>query len=414
MIKDRFLFNRFKALVLCLLLALANPSFAFWKLGKNKADDAHLLVEQELIQKGYIDEQLEKEFSYRPVTTRKLIEPKIKASIQYEVEKGYKIPLRVTFMPSKYPWLERDDKGHIKPPEVASVIVTQNIEDVILEGGIDNQKLMIPKGSKFHARVKEVVKNKSFLRDGYVVLEFFKLEVPGGAVPIEANSDTKDRSIKNKLRKAGKVSAYTAGGAIAGPIITYIILSKASLFGLAVASNPYVIGGSAAVGGAIGFAIGISRKGKFNTIVPGAELNLNLGNTWVLQLSESIAKINEKNASKLAQIQKAKKRYPVDLEVLSVKKIKSVFGGGGLAVKFQYKNKTREQLRFTSFKLYDSMGKEYDVEPKNINDDIIGTVPKEGEITLHFGVDFPKAIHTLKILRPFNRKVMANAEVILL
>lgn len=412
MFTNKYQFKKLIAIALCIFITLNSPVQAFWKFGRNKSDDAHLLVEQELAKKGYINEELEKEFLVRPITTRKLLEPKIKAGIQYEMEKGYKIPLRVTFMPSKYPWLERDEEGHIKTPDVSSVIVTQNIEDVYLEGGIDNHQLMIPKGSKFHARVKEVVKSKRFLRDGYVVLEFFKLEVPGGAIPVEMTSDTKDRSLKNKFKKAGKVTAYTAGGAIAGPLITYLILGKAGLFGLSLASNPYVLGGSAAAGGAIGFAIGVSRKGKFNRIVPGAELNLNLANTWVVQISEALANANEKNSNKLAKALQPKKRSLVDLEILSVKKIKSVFGGGGLAVEFKYRNNTREQLRYTSFKLYDSMGKEYDVEPKSIKDDIIGTVPKEGEMTLHFGVDFPKAIHTLKILKPFNYKEMARAEVI--
>lgn len=339
----------------------------------------------------------------------------LKTGIQYDLLKGQEINLRVSQIPSPYPWVDRDIEGKVIPPEIGDVIVSEIAEDIDL-----GTSRRLPAGTKLYARVKDLVEPKRFQRDGHIVLEFFKLESKNFIVNFSDKASAKvsterEPSIMSKLKKSATIGAYTFGGALAGPLLTYQISGP---FAGSLLTNPYVVGGAAGAGAAVGLASGIFKKGKLYSLEPGTELDLKLDNNWALALADPrMDKDFKRPMTKLkaASIDpnfRSKSQGDFDLEVLEIKKSRNSFGQKCLAVKLKYENFSRVELRSSSFQLIDSMGKEYYPTAKNFNDSF-GAFPKKKEITLLFDVEFPKAPHLLKVVELFGRRVLASQKIVL-
>ena len=216
---------------------------------------------------------------------------KVKLGASYEVKKKQVINLRVTQVPKKYPWIEKDLDYKTINPEFNSVIVAENVEALELTDEFGD-KYTIPKGSKFFAKVTGLVPAKSFWRKEKVRLDFYALAVSDGkfdeyfeetsfqnyngknsvqpldtSASIQFDNDLKfdsrkDENLKDVLSNIGKLGGYTLGGAIAGPIMLFSISSVlGAVTTVSAFSNPYVVGGAAAIGGAVGLAAGIMRNG---------------------------------------------------------------------------------------------------------------------------------------------------------
>lgn len=328
--------------------------------------------------------------------------PIYKAGLQYEIPKTQQISLRITQIPTKYPWIERDLDWKVKQPQEGSIIVAENIEDLILKDAY-GENFIIPQGSKFYAKLSDSKQAQSFWRNGKAELDFYKLEINKQSIDLESmvfDSSAKSQLLGNSVRNIARTGAMTIAGAIAAPLIVFKI---SSLVGLGFASNPYMLGGAAAVGAGIGLVYGIKQKGKDFHIEPGVDIKLELKDPWLI--------------SKELEQSPERTKTPINnnfaLRILDIKKSKDEFNDTCLKVSIAYENKTNEMLNYNSFLLTDSMGKEYEPSLTSISGDFDETLPKSGTLNLYFPVDFYKTTHTLQVVRYFDHKVLAQAPIVL-
>jgi hypothetical protein len=362
---------------------------------------------------------------------------KVKLGASYEIKKKQVINLRVTQVPKKYPWIEKELDGKTVNPEFDSVVVAENIEALEIKDEFGD-KYTIPKGSKFFAKVKEIVPAKSFWRKEKVKLDFYALAVSDGsydeyfeetsfqaydgknsvqpldtAAEIQFNDDLKfdsrkDENLGDVLANIGRLGGYTLGGAIAGPIMLFSISSiVGAATTVAAFSNPYVVGGAAAIGGAVGLTAGIIRKGQDLKIEPGQKIKISLDNTW------AITKLLDKELKNKSSLTAEKVNKNFVLDILKVKKARDDFGDTSLKILVYYKNKTQDDITYTSFKLVDSTGKAYEANVDDLSLEFYEGLPKEGTLQISFAVDYPNAPHQLKVFDQSHRYTLAYKEVIL-
>ena len=364
-----------------------------------------------------------------------LAQETIKAGVQYSIPKNQKIELRITKIPKKLPWLERDDEGKVEAPEEDSVIVAQNIEAIEITDEYGTKKI-IPQGTKFYAKVLETSPAKSFWRKGKAKLEFFAIDPYGSEekfepdysmekyngkdlVEVESSAsqiklegelsyNSKGTGLKESLTNLSGTGGYALAGAIAAPFIIFSVTKGlGNLFAFSAITNPYVLGGTAAVGASAGLAYGIMKKGKTINLEPGSELIIELANPWLIV--SALEDAEDKKETTLTQ--NSNKDFL--LEVLEVKKKRDEFDDQCLMVSINYENKTNEELRYSSFQLVDSMGKEYEPSISSFDHNIFGELPRKGNLKLFFNVDFPKTLHQLRALRVYDQKALATVDVVL-
>ncbi len=354
-------------------------------------------------------------FAAEPQATHKL-------GIEYKLEYDQEIPLRVTKVPTEFGIQRKTIDGKSQPLSAGEHVIFENIEDI---NNLEEETL-IPAGSKFLAKVVNVEDAKHFNKDGFVQLEFEKILVKGSVIDLHKNSLTADNlaqreSFKNKASKIGKVAAYTVGGALAVPFIAYKV---AGLFAF---SNPYITGGAAALGAAAGLATGLYSKGKNFNLEPGSEIKIKLNNDWIISqfedehLAEALL-LSQSDESKILEVlNPPKEGYQelnfqiteklLDLRINEVKKASSGFGNKKcMKINLDYQNHSGSDLRYLSFKLVDSMEKDYYPESHSGS---LGELPKAANLDLFYCVDFLKAIHKLEIRSLENYQLLAEERVML-
>jgi hypothetical protein len=354
----------------------------------------------------------------------------IKAGIQYEMPKNQKLELRITQVPKKLPWLERDDAGKVLNPEADSIIVAQNIEDIKLTDQYGSSRTL-PKGTKFYARVIETKPAKSFWRKGSAELRFFAIDSHGNeeiysphysiseyngkdSIQPQQNSNaikfdselsykSQARNFTDNIENISTAAAYTVAGAIAAPLL---IFSASSLLtkitAISAISNPYVLGGVSAIGASAGLAYGIMKKGKEINLEPGSELVISLEDPWLIVQALDESKALDSTPTKNTLF---------DLQIIQVKKIRDDFGDTCLRISISYENKSGLELRYSSFQLIDSMGKEYEPSYSSVSKKIFGELPQKANLDLIFNVDFPKTIHQLRVIRMHDQKAIAVTNI---
>lgn len=336
-----------------------------------------------------------------------------KGTVEYRLEYDQEIALRVTNIPTQYGILSKDLEGRISPLKSGDTLILENIEDIDLGG---NKNFILPSGSRFYARMKDYKKAKSFHRDAYALLEFYQVEInnPQGTdtqiliKPGELTTDNTDinNALSNKAEKITKALGYTMGGALAAPLITYQILGSSLAF-----TNPYVLSGSSSLGAAVGLAYGLSLKGDEFRLVPGSEVKVKLNNNWFLQEISTAAKINNLNSNDNKI--KISKNPDFLLKINEVKRKGSAFNQKCLKINVTYENNTQEELRYVSFKLLDSMNKEYFPESTDSMNEL-SELPNQGNLNLFFCVDFPKAIHYLEVTGLKSYKILSKEKIIVI
>jgi hypothetical protein len=355
------------------------------------------------------------------------VEQSLKAHVEYKLEYDEEIPLRVTQIPTDFGIINKDIEGKLIPLNTDAEVVLENIYDIRLSenSGSDNQqgsisKILLPKGSKFYAKVKSSELAKSFNRDGFVTLEFYKIEVntfnksqsisiPEGIL----NADNMElrESFSNKASKVGKAIGYTLGGALIAPLLSYQIA------GVLAFSNPYVTGGAAATGAAIGLAYGIASKGKNFNLEPGSEIKLKLNNDWLLSELGSESFINTKAQEDITEAITAQPNAQLVkkalLKINKIKKTASNFNQKCLKINLDYENKSTEAIRFLSFRLVDSMNKEYFPDGDSFKGGQLAELPQTGNLNLLYCVDFSKAIYNLELRGVNSYELLATERVVL-
>ena len=358
------------------------------------------------------------------------VERSLKAHIEYKLEYDEEIPLRVTQIPTDFGMINKDIEGKLIPLNTNAEVVLENIYDIRLSenSDSDNQqgsisKILLPKGSKFYAKVKSSELAKSFNRDGFVTLEFYKIEVnissksqsisiPQGV--LNADNIELRESFSNKASKVGKSLGYTLGGALIAPLVSYQIA------GVLAFSNPYITGGAAATGAAIGLAYGIASKGKNFNLEPGSEIKLKLNNDWLLSELDSQSLINSEVQGDIKDITKSSTIEPKNqlakkalLKINKVKKTASNFNQKCLKINLDYENKSTEAIRFLSFRLVDSMNKEYFPDGDSFKGGQLAELPQTGNLDLIYCVDFSKAIYNLELRGVNSYELLATERVVL-
>jgi len=140
-------------------------------------------------------------------------------------------------------------------------------------GDVGKNGVVLPKGTVAHGVITQSGEAKRLGRDGFVTLKFDYLVTPDGRkIPIEGGVSTK----MHPLKQFGKIVAtdvgYTTVGGIAGGWLALNTLGLEA----AIASQGYTVAGGAAIGGTIGLAMSLYRKGKNALIAPGDEIKIRL------------------------------------------------------------------------------------------------------------------------------------------
>lgn len=364
----------------------------------------------------------------------------LKIKLEYSIPKSQKIKLKITEIPKKYPWIERDDDGSTSIPEVDSIIVAENIDDTKIYDDKGNF-FIIPSGTKFYAKLKEVKEPKSFWRKGEVKLDFYQMATGAYTLIGESqmtlenfddkhyiqpktnnnlvsstlnpnalsyDSQKSTNHFKNAAENIGKTGAYAITGAILAPLAVYSISSAVGgIASIGAVSNPYVLGSAAAIGGGIGLIYGIKKEGKKFNLEPGKVIEIQISDPWLL--TQSFDKLNiEKNTLPQETIAKQQQPNSKDFTVLinKIKQGRDEFGDRLIKISLHYKNSSNEELRLSSFQLLDSMGKEYEPLYKSeiLNKKTFGELPPEADLDLYFSSDYPNAIHYLRVLRQYDQK----------
>ncbi|MCD8377351.1 MAG: hypothetical protein LUB59_01030 [Candidatus Gastranaerophilales bacterium] len=144
-----------------------------------------------------------------------------------------------------------------------------------ITGDVGKNGIVLPKGTVAHGIVVQSKDAKRLGRDGYVMLKFDYLVTPDGRnIPIEGGISTK----MNPVKAFGKIVAtdvgYTAVGGVAGGWLALNTLGLEA----AIASQGYTVAGGAAIGGTVGLAMSLYRKGKNALITPGDKIRIKLKN----------------------------------------------------------------------------------------------------------------------------------------
>ena len=365
------------------------------------------------------------------------VERSLKAHIEYKLEYDEEIPLRVTQIPTDFGMINKDIEGKLIPLNTNAEVVLENIYDIRLsensnakgqlstnnmkeELSSDSLKILLPKGSKFYAKVKNSELAKSFNRDGFIELEFYKIEVGTSSKPqsisipkgvLNADNMELRESFSNKASKVGKAIGYTLGGALIAPLLSYQIA------GVLAFSNPYIAGGTAATGAAIGLAYGIASKGKNFNLEPGSEIKLKLNNDWLLSELDSESFINTKAQENIKEPTSTEPKTQLAqkalLKINKIKKTASNFNQKCLKINLDYENKSTEAIRFLSFRLVDSMNKEYFPDSDSFKGGQLAELPRGGNLDLTYCVDFSKAIYNLELRGVNSYELLATERVVL-
>ncbi len=147
-------------------------------------------------------------------------------------------------------------------------------DDVLGDKGV-----VIPKGTIAHGVISQTGEAKRLGRDGFISLKFDYLITPDGReIPIEGNMSTKMHPVK----AVGKIVATDLGYTAAGGVIGGYTALNALGIEAAIVSQGYTVAGGAAIGGTVGLAMSLYRKGKNVLIAPGDEIRVKVSSSMNL------------------------------------------------------------------------------------------------------------------------------------
>lgn len=150
--------------------------------------------------------------------------------------------------------------------------------------------VVLPKGTVAHGVIYQTKEAKRLGRNGTISLNFDYLITPDGRkIPIEGGMSTK----LNPVKEFGKIVATDIGYTTVGGVVGgwYAL----NLFGIeaAIASQGYTVAGGAAIGGTVGLAMSLWRKGKNALITPGDQIKIRLKTSVTLPVYKDEALVQE-------------------------------------------------------------------------------------------------------------------------
>ncbi len=185
--------------------------------------------------------------------------------------------------------LERSDVIHMTVSQVLDSNI--NIEgDEFFAEVVNDVKgdtgVIIPKGTFAHGKISKTTEAKKLGRPATISLDFDYLITPDGReIPIEGKMSTQLHPVASVAKIAAQDVGYTvAGGAVGG----FLALNWLGIEA-AIASQGYTLAGGAAVGGAIGLAAALMRKGNDVLIAPGDEIKVKINTSVPLPVYKDTA-----------------------------------------------------------------------------------------------------------------------------
>lgn len=170
-----------------------------------------------------------------------------------------------------------EDKFKSEEHAVGDIVTFVSENDIYTEEGT----LVIPAGTKFTATINEIRDQRWFNKNARVYPQLTQITLPDGRqMAFNAKPFTKDYSLKEgPWMTAGKLLAYTAGGAAVG---------TGAGVGFAFIPSPQKIGTGVAIGAPVGAAVGLVT----GLVTPGLKYHAKAGeNIYVILLDDaSIAK----------------------------------------------------------------------------------------------------------------------------
>jgi hypothetical protein len=133
--------------------------------------------------------------------------------------------------------------------------------------------VVLPKGTVAHGVIFQTKDSKRLGRNGYITVNFDYLVTPDGRkIPIEGQMSTKSAPIKEFGKIVATDIGYTTIGGVAGGWYALNLLGIEA----AIASQGYTVAGGAVIGGTVGLAMSLIRKGKNALISPGDQIKIKL------------------------------------------------------------------------------------------------------------------------------------------
>lgn len=133
--------------------------------------------------------------------------------------------------------------------------------------------IIIPKGTVAHGRLDATTESKRLGRVATMTLSFDYLVTPDGReIPIEGKMTTK----LHPVAEVGKIVAQDVGYTVAGGAVGGLMALNWLGLEAAIASQGYTLAGGAAVGGVVGLAVALRRKGGEVMIAPGDEIKVKI------------------------------------------------------------------------------------------------------------------------------------------
>lgn len=166
-----------------------------------------------------------------------------------------------------------EDKFKSEEHEVGDIVTFVAEEDIYTEEGT----LVIPAGTKFTATINEIKDQRWFNKNARVYPQLTQITLPDGRqMAFNAKPYTKDYSLKEgPWMTAGKLLAYTAGGAAVG---------TGAGVGFAFIPSPQKIGTGVAIGAPVGAAVGLIT----GLVTPGLKYHAKAGeDIYVILLDDA-------------------------------------------------------------------------------------------------------------------------------
>ena len=261
---------------------------------------------------------------------------------------------------------------------------------------VDGQ-VVIPRGTLCHGIIEARKGPRRAGRKAYITTRFDYLITPDGReIPIEGKFSNKDKPLKAAAKVVGRGVGYTAAGGVVGAIM---VVKYGGLTAVA-ASNGYALAGGAALGGGVGLASAMIRKGKHQLIQPGAELKIRLKES----LNLPTMNMPDESANNYAP-------EGLKVKILAAQRRKDPFGEPTeLMLSLDMTNRTEHTFSFFDIALEDENGTRFYASPFGDTDMWFHKLKPNSKMVgnLSFNVDNPQLEHHLVFFKQYTREPLAR------
>lgn len=267
-------------------------------------------------------------------------------------------------------------------------------------------KILLPGKWEVVGHVSRVEGRKRLGRDGYIEIKFDKLVSPDGKweVPLDASASTKESTAKTVVKQAATTTGYAAVGAIGGSIISVQLTG----IPLAVATHGLSVAAGAALGGTVGVAAALRRKGDILCAFPGDEINIRLPAPIVLPGFKQEIVPSKAPIPKMEGLNIIVKKYQFNPFPFGDKKSRL------LSVTFLVENHTNKEYSFGDFAVVCNRNHSYlpYADTQNFKQRLKKVGPNAvQEATITFQVGAPRLKYSLVLLEGGRANILSQVAI---